>query len=324
MKYLITGITGFLGPHLANLLISEGHEVFGLVRCSNGRENDIHDVIKDNEYSKIRFVYGDLTNLRIINKIFEKEKFNGVFHCAAQSHPPTSFIDPIGTFNDNIIGSVNLIESILDNQPECKLMFCSTSETYGNIGIDQRKIKENDLLLPVNPYGISKLTIDLFMQERFKSKNLKGYITRSFSHTGARRGKNFSISSDAYQIARMMKGYQEKILKVGNLESVRVVLDARDVANAYYLLMINEKSNGEIFNISGDTPHKMEYYTDILIELSGLQGVKKEIYEPYYRPIDINYQHGDCSKLIELTGWKPKYTIEDTLLDLLNYWVKKI
>lgn len=324
MRYLITGITGFVGPHLANLLVAEGHEAVGLIRCSNGRENDIRDVVTDEIFNQIKFVYGDLINSRAINQIFKKEKFDGVFHLAAQSHPPTSFVDPIGTFESNIIGSANLVEAILDNQPECKLHFCSTSEVYGNIGIDQRKITENDLLLPVNPYGISKLTIDLFVQERFKSKNLKGFVTRAFSHCGQRRGMNFSISSDAYQIARMMCCYQDRILKVGNLESVRVVLDVRDIVNAYYLLMLNDKSNGEVFNISGDIPYKMEYYTDVLIKLSGLRNIKKEIYPPYYRPIDINYQHGDCSKLKNIVKWEPKHKIEETLNDLLRYWFDKI
>ena len=88
MKYLITGITGFAGPHLANLLLEEGHEVFGLVRGSNGMETDILDVVGEPNYSKINFLYGDLTNLRLLSNIFKDNEFDGVFHLAAQSHPP--------------------------------------------------------------------------------------------------------------------------------------------------------------------------------------------------------------------------------------------
>ena len=83
MKYLITGITGFAGPHLANLLHYHGHEVYGLVRCSNGRENDIRDVVCDNVYKDINFLYSDLRNFRTLNKIFKDNKFDGVFHLAA-------------------------------------------------------------------------------------------------------------------------------------------------------------------------------------------------------------------------------------------------
>ena len=324
MTYLITGITGFAGPHLANLLIENGHTVYGLVRNSNGRETDILDVVPEENFQKIKFLYSDLTNFRTLNNLFKENKFDGVFHLAAQSHPPTSFIDPIGTMEANVMGSANLVQAILDNQPECKLMFCSTSEVYGNVGIDGRKIKITDFLLPANPYGASKAATDLYLQERFENKQLRGYITRAFSHTGPRRGKTFSISSDAYQIAKMMKGLQDKTLLVGNLKSVRVVLDVRDIVNAYYLLMLSDKSDGKVFNVSGDVPHEMGVYTDMLLEKSGLTDVVKEISPKLYRPIDIHYQHGDCSELVDITGWAPKRTLDQTMGDLLNYWLGKI
>ena len=324
MKFLVTGITGFAGPHLANLLIAQGHEVVGLIRNSNGRETDILDVVPEANFQKIAFVYSDLTNFRTLNQIFQQQHFDGVFHLAAQSHPPTSFVDPIGTFESNVQGSVHLIQAIQDNQPHCKLMFCSTSEVYGNVGIDGRKIQTTDTLLPANPYGASKSAIDLYLQERFESKKIKGFITRAFSHTGPRRGKTFSISSDAYQIAKMMKGLQDAQLAVGNLKSVRVVLDVRDIVNAYYLLMITPASDGQVYNVSGDVPHEMGVYTDMLIELSGLKQVHKVISDALYRPIDIHYQHGDCASLVDITGWKTQYDLKTTLQDLLNYWLHKI
>jgi len=324
-KYLITGITGFAGPHLANLLIEQGHTVYGLVRNSNGRETDILDVVPEKNFQKIKFVYGDLTNYLSIDKVFETNLFDGVFHLAAQSHPPTSFTDPIGTFNANIMGSAHLIQAIEKYQPECKLMFCSTSEVYGNVGIDGRKIKTDDTLLPANPYGASKAATDLYLQERFENKKIRGFITRAFSHTGPRRGKTFSISSDAFQIAKMKLGMQEPVLQVGNLKSVRVVLDVRDIVNAYYLLMINDKSDGNIYNVSGNTPHEMGYYTDLLIKQADLKvEVQKVISDKLFRPIDIHYQHGDCQSLIDLTGWRPYYGLEATMQDLLEYWVNKL
>lgn len=324
MKFLITGITGFAGPHLANLLHSKGHEVYGLIRSTNGRENDIRDVVSDEVYRDITFLYSDLKNYRVLQNVFKTHQFDGVFHLAAQSHPPSSFVDPLGTFEENIIGSANLIQAITDHQPDCKLMFCSTSEVYGNIGSDGRKIHWDDTLFPANPYGASKAATDLYMQERIENKKLKGYITRAFSHTGPRRGKNFSISSDAFQIARIMKGLQDPILKVGNLESVRVVIDVRDTVNAYYLAMMNSEVNGQVFNVCGDVPFKMRFFTEKLIEISGLKDVIQEVCPNLYRPIDIHYQHGDSENLVQLTGWQPEYTIEQTLGDLLKYWYDKI
>ena len=324
MRFLITGITGFAGPHLANLLYREGHTVYGLVRNTNGRQTDLLDIIPSDIFDNIIFVYSDLRNFRTLTAVFKEHQFDGVFHLAAQSHPPTSFTDPIGTFETNVMGSVNLIQAIIDNQPECKLMFCSSVEVYGNEGIDRRCIKENNPLLPANPYGATKSAIDLYLQERMKSKGIKAFITRAFCHTGPRRGKTFSISSDAYQIARMMKGYQEKVLKIGNLNTWRVVMDVRDIVRGYYLLMINDKSTGEIFNISGDTPRQMQYYTDKLKELSGLTDIQEVIEPKFWRPVDIEYQMGDDSKFRKLTNFKSKYTMYQTLNDLLDYWLQKI
>lgn len=316
MNYLITGITGFAGVHLANLLHKEGHTVYGLHRRSNGMQSDIMDVCDC--FDSIKFIYGDLLDLQSLQKCFETP-FDGVFHLAAQSNPPVSLQFPLDTFKTNITGSANLIDA-MSIQPDCRLMFCSTSEVMGNSGKDGHIIKETEPLQPSNPYGVSKAAIDLYVQERVTNGKLKAFITRAFSHTGPRRGMNFSISSDAYQIAKIMDG-ADPVLEVGNLETTRVVIDVRDVVRAYYLLMINNAEG--VFNVCGDVPRKMSFFTDYLIGLSGLK-IEKKISEKYFRPIDIYYQHGDSTKLKELTGWEAEIPIEKTLNDLLNYWINKI
>jgi len=324
MRYLITGITGFLGPHLAKILVENNHDVYGLIRINNGRENDIRDILPDEIFSKIKFVYSDLCNHRKLWKIFEETKFDGVFHLAAQSHPPTSFTDPIGTWEWNVMGSVNLMTCIQDMQPDLKFIFCSTVEVYGNLGINGDKLKETDTLIPSNPYGASKAAIDLFIQERINNKKMNAVVVRPFCYTGPRRGSNFSISSDALQIAKMMTGKQDKILKIGNLDTIRAVTDVRDIANAFYLIMMSDKTNGEVINVCGGEPLKMRFYTETLIRLSGLDDIQMEIDEKLWRPIDIQYQDGDCSKCKALVQWEPQYPIEQTLKDLLDYWLKKI
>jgi GDP-4-dehydro-6-deoxy-D-mannose reductase len=323
MRYLITGITGFLGPHLANKLIQDGHEVYGLVRINMGRENDIRDIVPDENFSKIKFVFGDLCNFRALNAIFKEHTFDGVFHLAAQTHPPTSFTDPIGTWEWNVSGSVALMTALSDNQPDCKLVFCSTVEVYGNEGIDGRKIKEDNTLLPANPYGASKAAIDMYIQERMKNKQMNAVIVRPFCFTGPRRGSSFSISSDAVQIARMMKGKQDKILKIGNLDTIRAVTDVRDIANAFSLIMYGDTC-GQIYNVCGGHSLKMREYTETLLHLSGLQGVEQVIEPKFWRPIDIQCQDGDSSKIQRELGWKPTIPIEQTMQDLLNYWLDKI
>ena len=323
-KFLITGITGFAGPNLAKLLISEGHEVHGVIRCPNGRQTDLLDILTLDEYNSIVFKYLDLKLYHSVKKLFSEENYDGVFHLAAQSHPPTSFADPILTFEENVTASMNIITCL--EKTETVLMFCSTSEVYGDTCKDKGLLKVSDSLTPHNPYAASKAAIDLYLQERFKNGFIKGFITRAFSHTGPRRGFNFSISSDAYQIAKMVLGKQEKILKVGNLKTKRVVIDVRDCVNAYYLLMMEPKSYGKVFNVCGNDIHEMQYFTDKLIAASGINydEIHQVIDEKLYRPIDIQVQIGDSSEITELTGWNPKYKIEETMADLLNYWVNKL
>lgn len=324
MKYLITGITGFVGPHLAQLLLKNGHEVHGAVRTANARENDLLDILSVYELESIKFHYLDLKHYYGVKKLIDNEKFDGIFHLAAQSHPPTSFLDPILTWNENVNGTVNLITSIQGTPT--RFMFCSTSEVYGDLGKDNNQLTINTPICPVNPYGASKAAMDIYVQERSNNGFIDGFVTRAFSHTGPRRGKIFSISSDAYQIALMELGLQERVLKIGNLKTKRVVMDVKDCVNAYYLLMMNPKSNKGVFNVCGDNVHEMQYYTDLLIYNSILayDEIKQQIYEPFYRPIDIQVQIGDTKELVELTGWKTTIPIEETMKNLLDYWRKKL
>lgn len=320
-KFLITGISGFAGPNLANLLLYNQHEVHGIIRSTYGRETDLLDVIQEKNLNKIKFHYLDLKDRQNVRDLLEKEKYDGIFHLAAQSHPPTSFENPILTFDENINGSINVITYSGDS----KLMFCSTSEVYGNQCSNDNVLKETSPILPINPYGCSKAAIDLYIQERIRNKFINAFITRAFSHTGIRRGRNFSISNDAYQIVKIKKGLQEPKLEVGNLLSKRTVMDVRDCVNAYYKLMMSDKSSGEIYNIGSEEIHEMGYFTDILIKIADLNIFIEKIISPkLYRPIDIHIQKPDISKLKSTIDWSPQFSIEETLESLYDYWFKKI
>lgn len=324
MKYLVTGVTGFAGPHLAKLLLSEGHEVHGLLRSYSGQHVGVLDVLSVDEFESITWHSADLRDYSSLISVMDGTGFDGIFHLAAQSHPPTSFANPVLTFSENVMGSVHLITATTRYSPETKLMFCSTSEVYGDTCKEVGVLKTDARLQPSNPYGASKTAVDLYMQERMKNGFVKGYVTRAFSHTGPRRGKDFSISSDAYQIAKMSLGLQDETLRIGNLETERVVIDVRDCVRAYYLLMIHPDSSGRVFNVCGSTLRKMRFFTDELVRLSKLEGVEYKIDEKLYRPIDIQMQIGDCAELVELTGWKPEIPIEVTLQDLYDYWLAKL
>ena len=282
-------------------------------------------IIFRQKFNKITFIYGDLVHFRTIDKMFKEYKFNIVFHLAAQTHPPTSFKDPIGTWETNVMGSINLITCLQDHQPSCHFIFCSTVEVYGNEGIDGRRINENNVILPANPYGASKCAIDLYVCERMKNQQMKATVIRPFCFTGPRRGARFSIASDAVQIANMMLGTQDKSLRIGNLDTIRAVTDVRDIAKAFYLAATNfEVSNGKVYNVCGGEPLKMREYTNMLIEFSGLNGIEMNIDEKLWRPIDIQYQDGDSSLIFNELGWKPEISIRDTIKDLLDFWYNKL
>ncbi len=331
-KILITGITGFAGPHLANWLIAgdpeHNLEVYGLVRASNGRENDIRDVVSDGVFSKIAFLYGDLDDYGSLERIFNRStsegNFDEIYHLAAQSHPPTSFNHPRGTFVTNALGTVNLVNLVGEYCPECKFMNCSTSEVYGAVPEAEQPITEQRRIEPMNPYGVSKAAADLYVTERARSTGLKLFNTRAFSHTGTRRGSRFSISGDAYQIVRIKKGLQKPVIRVGTLSSKRVVMDVRDCVRAYVALM-DKFTPGESYNAGGDELDSMGGFLEQMVDISGMRGkVTTEVNPAFVRAIDIPVQIPDSSKCRELTGWLPEIPMRRTLTDLLEYWENKI
>jgi GDP-4-dehydro-6-deoxy-D-mannose reductase len=223
------------------------------------------------------------------------------------------------------MGSINLITCLQDNQPNCHFIFCSTVEVYGNEGIDERKIKETNTILPANPYGASKCAIDLYICERMKNRQLNATVVRPFCFTGPRRGARFSIASDAVQIAQMMINKSDKnVLKIGNLDTVRAVTDVRDIANAFYLISQSEKSIGKVYNVCGGSPLKMREYTNMLIKYSGIDNIEMEIDQKLWRPIDITYQDGDSSLIRDELQWEPTIPIEQTIKDLLDFWYNKL
>ncbi len=177
----------------------------------------------------------------------------------------------------------------------------------------------------MNPYGVSKAAGDFYVRERAVSEKLPFFVTRAFSHTGPRRGRRFSIASDIYQIVRIQKGFQPPVIKVGTLSSKRVVMDVRDGCRAYYLLMQRAAANGEAYNVGGDELFTMGEILDLSLEIAGLAGkVKKEVDPNLVRPIDIPVQICDTQKCRTLTGWKPEIPIRKTLVDLLEYYTRKI
>ena len=201
-------------------------------------------------------------------------------------------------------------------------MNCSTSEVYGAVPEKEQPITEDFLIAPVNPYGVSKAAADLYVTERARSAGMKLFTTRAFSHTGTRRGHTFSISGDAHQIVRIIKGFQNPPILVGTLSSKRVIMDVRDCIKAYVMLMA-KFTPGESYNVGGDECDSMGGFLNKMLDIVGLK-VETRVHPPFVRKIDIPVQMPDSTKCRELTGWAPRISMQQTLTDLLGYWDTKI
>ncbi|MDP1852694.1 MAG: GDP-mannose 4,6-dehydratase [Candidatus Omnitrophota bacterium] len=318
-KVLITGITGFVGSHLAEYILSlkdKDIEIYGIRRWRSPMDN-VASVI-----DRINFSYCELLDSKSVLDTITKIKPDIIFHLAAQSFVPTSFNAPVNTVETNACGTINLLEAIRYAGIDPVVHICSSSEVYGQVNADEVPINENQPFRPASPYAVSKVAEDMIAFQYFLSYGIKTIRTRMFTHTGPRRGEVFASSSFAKQIARIEKGLQEPVIHVGNLKSVRTFADVRDTVRAYWLL-VNKCPAGEVYNIGGERSLTVGEMLDILLTMTNKKPKIKV--EPYLlRPSDVTLQVPDSSKFKKETGWKPKIPLEKTLKDLLNYWRSKL
>ncbi len=313
MRVFITGITGMVGSHMADYILERhpGVEVHGLVRWRSPLEN-IEGILP-----RIRLHYGDLRDLHSLQVILDRVRPDRVFHLAAQSYVPTSFDAPADTLTTNVIGTVNLLDAVRLLKLEPLIHICSSSEVYGQVTPDEVPIRETNPMRPASPYAVSKVGEDMLALQYFLSYRMHTIRTRMFTHTGPRRGDVFAESTFALQIAEIEAGIRPNPVHVGNLDSVRTVIDVRDAARAYWLLL--EKCRpGEVYNIGGERTLTVG---EILGLLKGMTKTKIEhaVDPARLRPSDVTLQIPDTSKFRAETGWKPEKTVEQTLEDLLDY-----
>lgn len=326
MKSFITGITGFVGSHLAEHLLKKGDQVSGLARWRSPMDNLVDaGVIGKSSSDKVEIHLGDLNDLLSLQKIIAEVKPDKIFHLAAQSYVPASYKYPAETLKTNVVGTCNLLEAVRShgkqNGKYPLVHICSSSEVYGNPKKDEIPIKETNPLRPLSPYAVSKAAEDRLGYMYWKAYNIPSIITRSFTHGGPRRGKVFFESAFARQIALIEAGKQKPILKVGNLKSVRTYMDVRDTVRAYDLLLKKGKP-GEIYNVGGNVTKEVGEYLDMYLELSE-KDIEVKVDPALLRPADATLQIPDLTKIKSL-GWEAKISVEQSLQDLLNYWRKKV
>jgi len=316
-KVLITGITGFVGSHLTELLLSKKiYEVFGTARPRSNTENIDH--LKH----KITLFSADILDSHSIYELIRKVKPDYIFHLAGQSFVPASWISPATTIEVNVIGTVNLFEAVRKSDHNSVIQIACSSEEYGLVKKDELPVNEQNPFRPLSPYAVSKASMDLLGYQYFKSYGMKIIRTRTFNHTGPRRTETFVTSNFAKQIAEVEKGIHEPIIKVGNLEAKRDFTDVRDVVKAY-LLAVQKAKPGEDYVIASGKAYKIQEVLDLLLKISGVK-VRIERDSERMRPSDIPILKGDSSKFHKATGWIPKIPFETTLRDLLEYWRQKV
>lgn len=316
MRVLITGITGFVGSHLAEYALAEGARVYGTLRWRSRSENIDH--IKD----KLALEDCDVRDASNVYEVVKTVKPDWIFHLAAQSFVPTSWKSPAETLITNIVGALNVLEAVRKLALDCRVHIAGSSEEYGLVLPHQTPITEDNPLYPLSPYGVSKVAQDLLGFQYYHSYQLKIVRTRAFNHTGPRRGEVFVTSNFAKQIVEVEKGIRPPVIKVGNLEAKRDFTDVRDIVKAYWLAL--EKGvPGEVYVLASGTALSIREVLEKLLKLSQVK-VKIEVDPERMRPSDVPLLVGDSSRFRKQTGWKPGIPLDKTLQDLLDYWRARI
>ena len=318
MKALITGITGFVGSHLAELLLSQNYEVFGSVRWRSKRDNIAH-LEKANA---ITLFETDIKDPLSVRKTVADCMPDEIYHLAAQSFVPTSWSAPAETLDTNIQGQLNILEAGREVVPDAKIHVVGSSEEYGLVHPDECPMTEDQPLRPLSPYGVSKVGQDLLGWQYFQSYGVPVIRTRAFNHTGPRRGEVFVTSSFSKQLAEIKLGKSKPVMKVGNLEAKRDFSDVRDVVRAYHEAVVKGKP-GEVYNICSGTGRTIQSVLDLLIEITGLE-VEIEHDPTRMRPSDVMVLEGSSEKIQKEIGWAPSITFEQTMKDLFEFWLERV
>ena len=326
MKAFITGGAGMVGSHLCDFLCDNTDwEIDIFIRWQEDLHNLNHLIPMINSNKRISIYYGDLRDEQSVSEAIKKSMPDYIFHLGAQSYPQTSFTNCRETYDSNIIGTDILCRSALTHVPNAVVHVCSSSEVFGRVPKEKLPIDESCSFHPASPYAISKIGTDMIGQYYAEAFGLNTQVTRMFTHTGPRRGDVFAESTFAKQIALIEDDRQSPEVMVGNLESLRTWADVRDAVRAYYMLVTVNPIPGATYNIGGQTTKSVREMLDTLISYSSMKDEISVTEDPErLRPIDADLQVPNTAKFEAHTGWKPEYTFEQTMQDLLNYWRERI
>jgi len=313
---LITGVTGFAGSHLADLLLDEGHEVWGLRRWRSRLENVAHLA------GRLRLIEGDIADARAMTEALAAARPEWIFHLAAQSFVPASWREPDATLTTNVRGQLNLLEAVRTSGLRCRVHVACSSEEYGLVHADELPLTEDSPLRPLSPYAVSKVAQDMLAWQYHRSYGLDIVRTRGFNHTGPRRGEVFVCSDFARQIAEIAAGLREPVVAVGNLDARRDFTDVRDVARAY-VLALERGEPGAVYNVCSGRDVRIGEVVDLLAGLAGVQ-VTTRADASRLRPSDVPVLRGSAARFRAATGWEPRIPFAQSMADLLAWWRSRV
>jgi GDP-4-dehydro-6-deoxy-D-mannose reductase len=307
VRVLITGVSGFAGGHLAQILLEQGDEVYGLARTPGNHLNE-----------KVHFRAVDLQSPEAVRCSLEEINPEAIYHLAGQAFVPTAWADPWGTLENNIRSQLNILQAMIKEHLQARLLVVASNEVYGHVHKDHLPVKEDTPLRPDNPYGVSKVAQDTLALQYHLSHGLDVLRARSFNHIGPRQSPFFVASSFAKQIAEIEAGQSPPVMRVGNLEAQRDFTDVTDVARAYALLVEHGQS-GEAYNIGTGQAHSISYLLEVLLSYSSVKITITQDPERM-RPSDVPIIYADNTKLRQQTSWQPTCRFEDSLRRVLDYW----
>jgi GDPmannose 4,6-dehydratase len=315
---LITGINGQDGSYLTEFLLDKGYEVHGTLKRNSVSENQTSRL--DSVYEKIKLHYADMTDLSSLIRVIQEVRPVEIYNLAAQSHVRISFDQPLYTANVTGVGTLNILEAVKLIDPSIKIYQASSSEMFGNC-IDQDGYqRETTPMNPVSPYGCAKVFSYNICRNYRNSYDMFVSNGILFNHESPRRGTNFVTNKVCKEAVKIKLGLSNQ-LKLGNLDATRDWGHAKDYVEAMWMILQQDKPDDFVCStgISHSVKDLCEYVFNKL-ELDFREYVT--IDEKFYRPEELYDLKGDSTKLKSMTGWRPNYTFESMLDEMIEYWLE--
>ena len=309
-RILVTGAAGFVASHLGGICaLRRDFELIGLQRPTS--------VTRALPAGFTGAVESDLLDSDGLHAAIAEASPDQIIHLAGQSSVHESYRNPGGTLLANVLGTQHLLFAAERAQVR-RILVVGSADEYGDVRPEDVPLREDRALAPLSPYAVSRVAQGALCAEFARRKTVQIVRTRTFPHTGKRRGAVFAESSFARQIAEIEIDRAAPIIQVGNLEAVRDFSDVGDVIQAY-LLLLEHGESGAVYNVCSGKGIAMR---DILNSLISLSGVKVEVrIDPArLRPSDLPVLIGDPSKLRQATGFAPSGLLDGALSDLLDDW----